>query len=89
MLHAHIYCRSVATTGRGTSHAGLTAAAVKVGQQWTLQAGAMPLADGGVCCIDEFGDVPSSEHSALLEAMEQQTISIAKVCSLRFPLISC
>jgi DNA replicative helicase MCM subunit Mcm2 (Cdc46/Mcm family) len=86
MLHAHIYCRSVATTGRGTSHAGLTAAAVKVGQQWTLQAGAMPLADGGVCCIDEFGDVPSSEQSALLEAMEQQTISVAKVCSLRFPL---
>lgn len=75
----------MATTGRGTSHAGLTAAAIKVGQQWTLQAGAMPLADGGICCIDEFGDVPSAEQSALLEAMEQQTISVAKVNTIKVP----
>lgn len=67
------------TTGRGTTHAGLTAAAVKEGSQWTLSAGALPMASGGVCCIDEFGDVPAGERIALLEAMEQQIISVAKV----------
>lgn len=69
------------TTGRGTTHAGLTAAAVKEGTQWTLSAGALPMANGGMCCIDEFGDVPAAERVALLEAMEQQIISVAKVRS--------
>ncbi|KAJ2819957.1 DNA replication licensing factor mcm8, partial [Coemansia erecta] len=70
----------------GISTSGLTVTLVKESGSgdFALEAGALVLSDMGCCAIDEFDKV-SSEHSSLLEAMEQQSISIAKgglVCSL-------
>jgi len=73
--------RGIYTSGRSSTSAGLTATAVKdeFGDgRWTLEAGALVLADKGMAGIDEMDKMRSEDRSAIHEAMEQQTISIAK-----------
>jgi len=74
--------RSVYTSGKGSSAAGLTAAAVRDdfgdGQQWTLEAGALVLADQGIAAIDELDKMDAGDRSAMHEGLEQQSISVSK-----------
>ena len=68
------------TSGKSTSAAGLTAAAIKdeLDGKWTLEAGALPLANGGVVVCDEFDKLGADDRSALHEAMELGSISVNK-----------
>lgn len=68
-------------SGQSASAAGLTAAAVQdatADGRWTLEAGALVLADLGLAAIDEFDKMNSADRSSMHEAMEQQSISISK-----------
>lgn len=72
--------RGIYTSGKKSTGAGLTAAAVRdeLTGGWTLEAGALAIGDGGLACIDEFDKMSDEESGAILESMEQQTISVAK-----------
>ncbi|HEY6239179.1 MAG TPA: minichromosome maintenance protein MCM, partial [Thermoplasmata archaeon] len=78
---ADVAPRGIYTSGKGATAAGLTAAAVKddfAGGRWVLEAGMLVLADGGIAVIDELDKMTPEDRSAMHEALEQQTVSIAK-----------
>ncbi|MCD6449689.1 MAG: minichromosome maintenance protein MCM, partial [Thermotogaceae bacterium] len=72
--------RGIVTTAKTSSAAGLTASAVRdeFTGSWVLEAGALVLANGGICVIDEFDKMSDKDRAAIHEALEQGTISVSK-----------
>lgn len=81
--------RSIFTTGAGVSNAGLTGAAMMHNNEWHIDAGALVLASGGYCVIDEISCMSSNDQVSIHESMEQQTVSIAKVIYDELFIVNC
>jgi replicative DNA helicase Mcm len=77
---ARVALRGRFISGKGVSGAGLTASVVKDEflSGWSLEAGALVLANRGICCIDELDKMSEDDRAAMHEALEGQTITIAK-----------
>ncbi|MEX0569497.1 MAG: AAA family ATPase, partial [Candidatus Njordarchaeota archaeon] len=70
--------RAIYTSGKGSTAAGLTAAVIRTEDGWALEAGVLVLCDKGIACIDEFDKMREEDRRSIHEALEQQTVSIAK-----------
>lgn len=75
---AMISPKAIYTSGKGSTEAGLTATAKQDQDGWYIEAGALPMADRGICCIDEIDKMRDNDRDSIHEAMEQQTVSVSK-----------